>query len=203
MPVTADEVIFQSLSEEEVKECIEISKNISTYVIDRSNLHGRDYLERFVNVLQGELAEKMVIKWLQKNNRYVRSAVDKNSKKPDLGHDIIVKNLKGLEVKCSIKSSLSVFKGIDDILTNFTLATEERELRTINIQVYFWLDIYGKFNGQGNRHSLLNTNNAAIISWSTHKQLNNFKNYATERRMAPKQKLNELNSLGELLRFLS
>ena len=53
----------------------------------------------------GEIAEIAVIKWLKSRGKYAVSAVDKTSDKPDSGHDVIVKDIKGVERKCSVKSS--------------------------------------------------------------------------------------------------
>ena len=82
------DIISFKFTNNQIKECIEIANNLTDSVVDRKDLHNRDYLERFLDILMGEIAEKLVISWLQQNKKFVKSAVDKTSGKPDLGHDI-------------------------------------------------------------------------------------------------------------------
>ena len=191
------DIISFKFTNNQIKECIEIANNLTDSVVDRKDLHNRDYLERFLDILMGEIAEKLVISWLQQNKKFVKSAVDKTSGKPDLGHDIILRAKDGREIKGSIKSSLSVFKQPTDIINEFTLATTAREVRDVNIQVYFWL------NTQATpRRNLPNTDNLAIIAWCGKKDIDRFDSYKKEERQAPQKKLKELRTMGELLNML-
>lgn len=205
MLLTPKDVIMGSsigLTSQDINEYIKTSQHISLHIIDRKNLHTRDYLERFLNVLQGEIAEQMVLKWLHKNGKFAESAVDKTSDKPDPGHDIHIKYKDGKILTCSIKSSLSLSKGVEGILKEFTLATEEKELRDVNIQVYFWLDIHGNYNDKKNRHGLPNTNNSAIIGWAAKSDLTEFASYTTEQRTAPVKRLSDIRKMENLLTLL-
>ncbi|SFF13240.1 hypothetical protein [Trichococcus pasteurii] len=197
MAVTRDNVIPVNLTETEIKECVDIAKHISSHIVDRADLHARDYLERFINVLQGEIAEKMVINWLRENGKYVASAVDKTSTTPDLGHDLILKNHSDEDIRCSIKSSLSAFKDIDEIISSFTLATTLHEIREVNIQTYFWLNLHGN-----PRQVVPNAGNAAIIAWAGEKDFSSFHSYTTENRESPVKKLSELRSMNSLLEYI-
>lgn len=203
MIVTSKDIIFVNLDENEFNQCVDTAKHLTSHILDRPDLHSRDYLERFTNVLTGEIAEQMVIKWLNGNGKYAESAVDKTSSTPDLGHDILLRlKENNEEIKCSVKSSLSVFKLEDEIVSNFTLATTSREVRQVNIQVYFWLDIYGRGNEDGSRRNIPNLKSAAIIAWASKKDLTTFDRYSTEARLAPKKKLNELRTLNSLLSYI-
>lgn len=111
--IVIEDVVKVELTKDELDICIDTAKNLSNHIIDRKNLHGRDDLERFINVLTGEIAEQMVLKWLHENGRQAESAVDKQSNNPDLGHDIRVFKIEdGSELLCSIKSSLSCEKDL-------------------------------------------------------------------------------------------
>jgi hypothetical protein len=200
MAITKNDVIYVKLNNEEIGELILQANEIAKSIIDRNDLHERDHLERVINVALGEIAEKMVIMWLTKNRKTVRSASDKASGKPDMGHDVVVKRLDGRELLCSIKSSLSVYKDVEGIINEFTLATKKSELRDINIQVYFWL----KLSGTSARVTVPSTNNAAIIGWFGNKDLKagHFSTYSTEERQAPSIKLSEARSMNELLNYL-
>lgn len=191
-----DLVLFE-LSDAQIKESIDVAKKIADSIIDRGDLHNRDFLEKFLDILMGEIAEKLVISWFERNNKFVESAVDKNSDKPDLGHDIILKASGGRVIKASIKSSLSVFKKPKDIIEGFTLATTAREIRDINIQVYFWLDIYGE-----PRRNLPNTDNLAIVAWCGKNDITAFAEYSTESRESPKIRLKDLRTMDSLLPYL-
>jgi hypothetical protein len=201
MAITGNDVVRLQLTDEEIRNCIIVSNNITPYINDRADLHPRDYLERFIDVLLGEIAECMVIKWFHQNNKFAESAVDKASPKPDAGHDIILKTRENREIKCSVKSSLSVFKSSpNDIINQFTIATKQSELRDTNIQVYFWLELSG-----GNKHRVVvpSTNNVAIIGWVGSKDIKRFSKYATESREAPEEKLNKMRPMNELLDLLA
>jgi hypothetical protein len=150
-------------------------------------------------VLLGEIAENAVINWLRHHGKYAESAIDKNSPKPDPGHDIILKSTTGAKIRGSVKSSLSALKGVDEIVDQFTLATKEAELRDVNIQVYFWLDLYAS---SGYRTTVPSTRNFALIGWAGLKDITKFKSYATEKREAPDVKLKNMRPMQELLEYL-
>lgn len=146
----------------------------------------------------GEIAESSVISWLKSKKKFVKSAVDKQADSPDLGHDLWLKASDGRKIKCSIKSSLSAKKSPKEILKQFTIATKQSEIREVNIQVYFWLDIEGK-----NRITVPTTNHCAIICWCGPNDIKNFNHYNTEKRQAPSAKLREQRTMESLLQYLS
>lgn len=150
----------------------------------------------------GEVAEQMVIQWLVSNHKFVQSSVDKQSGTPDLGHDLYLRRGDNNEtITCSIKSSLSYSKGIAGILDNFKLATTPTELRDVNIQVYFWLNLNPP---QGSsRTTVTSFNNSGIIGWFGSNDLLEFDPYNHERRLAPTKPLREARTMQSLLSFLS
>lgn len=159
MAVNNDAVIKIDLSNIDMHNCVKNTQVLCETMIDRSDLHLRSYMERYIDIMMGEAAEMAVIKWLKQNGKYAVSAVNKKAGKPDSGHDIILKDIRGREIKCSVKSSLSVYKNkIDDILDTFTVATKSSELREVNIQVYYWLELNGE-----NRTTVPSNDNMAII----------------------------------------
>lgn len=195
--VTSSDIIKFKLKDSTIKSCIDTACKLVDTMIDRNDLHGRDYLEKFLNILMGELAEQLVISWIKNCGKYVESAVDKNSGRPDLGHDILLKSKDGRQIKASIKSSLSVHKQPKDIISEFTLATTKKEIREVNIQVYFWLNLY-----DNPRKVLPSTDNLAIIAWCGKKDLQNFSSYTTEKRESPTQKLKNLRTMKTLLELI-
>lgn len=200
MAITGGDAIRVALEASEIHDLIAQANEISLNIVDRPDLHERDFLERFVNVLLGETAEFMVIKWLQSNGKYARSGVDKKSGAPDAGYDLIVrKKGTGEEIQCSVKSSLAAKFGLEKIISDFTLATTRSEVRAVNIQVYFWLEI-----DRTPRLTLPASDRAAIVGWFAQKDLTgeNFSRYKTERRESPAAKLSEARSMRSLLDFV-
>ncbi len=198
--VDKENVIMCNLSSEEVKACIETALVLADFVVDRKDLHKRSYLERFINLVMGEIGEQSVLKWLKKNGKYAVSAVDKNSGKPDKGHDILLKNKKGGIIKCSVKSSLAAKKSeMNDILSTFNLASTKQEVRDVNIQVYFWLEIFKE-----PRTIVPSEAHAAIIGWAGKNDLEKIpeKKYATEERKEVQIYLKELRTMDSLLEFI-
>lgn len=57
--ITEKDIVFIKLDVDEFEECIMNAKNICFHIRDRADLHKRDLLERFNNILMGEVAEKM------------------------------------------------------------------------------------------------------------------------------------------------
>lgn len=130
MAVNQDTVIKIALSENDLSSCIDNTQILCETISDRSDLHLRSYMERYIDIMMGEVAEAAVIKWLKQNGKYAVSAVNKSSGKPDSGRDIILRGKHKQEIECSVKSSLSVYKdNINDILDTFTIATKASELR--------------------------------------------------------------------------
>jgi hypothetical protein len=199
--INTNDVIRIILDKTELNKCIDNAKLVLRNLVDRKDLHERDDLERFNNVLMGEIAECMVIKWIKINGKYVKSSVDKNSGVPDLGHDIELKKADSGEIiKCSIKSSLSFKKGLDGIVNEFKLATTEKELREVNIQVYFWLELTPQKNLP--RTTVSSLTNSAIIGWFGKKDLNNFDKYNHEQRQAPTKSLSSARPMVDLLKYI-
>ena len=189
------------LSPAQLKECIANALPLTDSITDRSDLHNRSYLERFTDVLLGEISERMVIEWLHSQGKYAESAVDKHAEHPDLGHDIWIKHKNGKIIKRSVKSSLSALKtNMKDILSTFSPAFKANEIRDVNIQVYFWLNLY-----QNPRVSVPSENNAAVIGWMTGKALKSCSQqaYATEQRKKADTRLTDMRAMNDLLQWLS
>lgn len=191
----------EPLSLDEFRECLKTSFNLIEHVIDRRNLHGRDVYERFNNILMGEIAESLVIKWLHKNEKYAESAVDKTSGHPDLGHDINLKDSQGNIIKCSVKSSLAAFRNPREILLESKLASTQKEIKEVNIQVYFWYNLYPQGKGYS-RITLPNTNNVALFSWAKDEDIQEFRKYASEKRTSSERPLCELRKMEDLLKII-
>ncbi|WP_024860261.1 hypothetical protein [Ruminococcus flavefaciens] len=201
-PIKGTDAILNSfLSNQDVLDCISTTKeSLLKTMKDRKDLHKRSVTERFNNILMGELAETLVLKWLISQGINAVSAVDKNSGQPDSGYDIIIYTEKNREVHCSVKSSLSVYKSkIEEILDNFTISTTKKEVQEINIQVYFWYILSGE-----HRVTLPSEQNMAVIGWAGKHDLTSvdYGAYATEERKAPKIKLRDLRPMSELIQFL-
>lgn len=197
-----DVVLEPILNREQISECLETSLFLLKNMEDRPDLHDRGVFERFTNIAMGEIAERAVIEWLLSKNKYAVSAVDKHSEKPDKGFDILLKSKdRERELKCSVKSSLSIYKSnITDILKEFTISTKKIEVTDINIQVYFWLNL-----NSNPRITLPSELNMGIIGWLGRKDLQSatFGKYSTENREAPKIKLQDIRPMESLLGYIS
>jgi hypothetical protein len=185
-----------------LKTCIDIAQQLLPTMIDRANLHDRDDLEKFLNLLMGEIAEQAVLGWFLKRGKWAASVVDKKSGIPDAGHDLELISINQKKVRCSIKSSFSFAKQPSDIIKQFKLATTPGELREINIQVYFWIDPF-KPTGQP-RKTLPSLTNCAIIGWFAKEDLVNqrFTAYNGEMRAVPVAVLENARSMNSLLSFI-
>jgi hypothetical protein len=195
--ISKEDTVNIDLSKDELNQCINNSKLVLENLVDRKDLHKRDDFEKFNNILMGEIAEFVVLKWLHANNKYAVSSVVKNSGVPDNGHDIELKKNDGTSIKCSVKSSLSFNKDLDGIIKNFKLATTEKELRDVNIQVYFWLELNPQKNQS--RATVPSFKNSAIIGWFGINDLKKFEKYNHEDRQAPITPLKDSHPMTELL----
>lgn len=199
MSINGYDLILVDIDDNETKICLENAQTICTTIKDRADLHKRSYMERYIDILMGEVAECAVIKWLKDNGKYAVSAVDKKSGKPDLGHDIVVRRRDGVEITCSVKSSLSAYKNsFDDILDTFTIATKLSEIRKVNIQVYFWLNLRGKEH----RTTVPSTDNMAIVGWVGENDIAKFSSYNGEERQVADVKLRDMRPMHSLLDYL-
>jgi hypothetical protein len=182
--------------------CISNAQGLIATMIDRANLHARDDLEKFFNVLMGEVAEQMVLGWLKEKGKSAASVVNKASGQPDAGHDLVLLDTSGKSLLCSIKSSFSFAKQPGEIIKVFKLATTPSELRDINVQVYFWIDPY-KQAGQP-RTTLPSLTNCALIGWFGKADLEKqvFSNYNGEMRQVPVTSLEDARSMSSLLPFI-
>lgn len=198
MAVHQDTVIKIALSDKELSICAENTQILCKTISDRSDLHLRGYMERYIDVMMGEVAEAAVIKWLRQNGKYAVSAVNKSSGKPDSGRDLILRDKQKREIECSVKSSLSVYKdNMNDILDTFTIATKASELRKVNIQVYYWLKLKGE-----NRVTVPSDKYMAIIGWIGENDVEEFGTYNTEKRQVAKLKLRNIRTMQSLLDYL-
>lgn len=199
MPISGHDMIIVNLNDREMQTCLENAQFLCETINDRNDLHLRSYMERYIDIMMGEAAEYAVIKWLINNGKYAVSAVDKKSGKPDLGHDIILKGRNGNEITCSVKSSLSVFKhSFDDILDTFTIATKLSEIRKVNVQVYYWLNL----GGIPHRTTVPSTDNMAIVGWVGENDVTAFSTYNGEARQVADMKLRNMRSMQSLLDYL-
>lgn len=201
MDIMVKDVVGPVLQDEEIVECIETSLGLLNSMTDREDLHARSCLERFNNIVMGEIAEQTVIKWFRSRGKYAESAVNKKSGHPDEGYDIILHGRDGNNVTCSVKSSISVYKNkMEDILEIFHLASKRSEIRQVNIQVYFWLNP----NGYPRVCTPSNTN-VAIIGWAGNKELltKPEKYYPRENRRVIEMPLKELSPMEALLNWIT
>lgn len=178
--VQEKDIISIILTEEDFRCSILNSVKVSSTIKDRPDLHKRDVLERFINILMGEVAEKIVIRWLQNERKFVKTSRLKGSGKPDEGFDIELRSKTGKALRCSIKSSLSYFKGPAEILRNFRLGSKKSELTDVNIQVYFWLSLNPPSNQE--RTTIPSIDKSAIFGWYGKNDLKKFEHYNKEAR---------------------
>lgn len=194
--INIEDVVRVPLGDVEVTDCIGTAMQLAPRIGDRADLHARDGLERFVNVLLGEVAERMVLAWLYGQGKYVAPASEKQGGGPDAGHDLLLRR-RERTLRCSVKSSLSALHDLPRILSDFTLATKRGELRHVNIQVYFWLDLHAR---DGHRATVPSLERAAIIGWAGLRDVQEFGRYATEARQSPASyKLHQMRPMADLL----
>lgn len=200
MAITAEDVVGPILEDNEIKECIDTAQQLLKSMGDRADLHSRSCLERFNDIVMGEIAERSVIKWLQEQGKFAQSAVDKSSGQPDSGCDIMLHAKDGRDIRCSVKSSISVLKSeMDDIIHTFRLSSKKAEIQDVNIQVYFWLNL-----NRSPRVSTPSDKNMALIGWCGRRDLIGREEgeYATEKRPIVDISLKELRSMNSLLDIL-
>lgn len=188
------------LSPAEVMACVGTAQILCRSMCDRQDLHERGMLERFHDVLMGEVAEQSVIKWLRSRDIEAESAVDKAGGQPDSGHDILVKGRRGEILKCSVKSSISAYYAdMDKILDTFSIATKASEICSINIQVYFWLNLR-----ETPRTAVPSERHMAIVGWLGSRDFSgrDFVRYARENREVADIRLRELRAMETLPGFL-
>ena len=194
--ITLGDVVPVTLADPDLADCIETATRIAPGIADRGDLHARDGLERYINVLLGEVAERMVLVWLQGQGKHAEPAGDKRGDEPDAGHDLLLRR-RGAELRCSVKSSLSAQYDLPRILAEFTLATKRIELRPVNVQVYFWLDLRP---ADGHRTTVPSLRHAAMIGWAGLRDVQQFRKYATEARESPAEfKLHQMRPMADLL----
>ncbi|MDQ3557518.1 MAG: hypothetical protein M3409_12205 [Gemmatimonadota bacterium] len=199
MALTLEDVVRAPLADEQVAECVAAAARIAPRIRDRGDLHARDPLERFIDVLLGETAERMVLEWLRAHGKRAEPASAKDGAGPDAGHDLLLRG-GDRELRCSVKSSLSALLGLPRIVSEFTLATTRGELRHVNVQVYFWLDLAA---GGGHRTTVPALRNAAIVGWAGLRDVQRFRRYATESRQSPDGfKLSDMRPMDQLLPLL-
>jgi len=197
----ADAIPLRELvSEEMVQTAAVTCASLLPHVRDRADLHGRDPLERYHNLLMGEIAELAVIAYLTGQGKSAVSAVDKAAGTPDMGHDVVVRRRDGTAAKCSVKSSLSYHHGIAAIPGQFKPAFSHREPRDINVQVYYHYNLRLE-----PRTTVAASAHAYIIGWASEKKLlgSEFAAYNGERRRVADLKLADLSPMAELLPLLS
>lgn len=202
MPLTAaDAIPLRDLVTEGLVQTAALTcARLLPHVRDRADLHGRDPLERYHNLLMGEIAELAVTAYLTGQGRHAVSAVDKAATVPDAGHDLILRRRDGTAATCSVKSSLSYHHGIEAIADVFRPAFNPREPRDINVQVYFHYRLRAE-----PRTTVAALAHAYIIGWVPERRLlaSEFAVYNGERRRVADLKLADLAPMAELLPLLS
>lgn len=203
MTVTPNDVIPLTrlqLPEDTFRTAVQTALKLTPSVVDRPDLHGRDMMERFYNVLNGEIAEQAIIVYLQQQGKFAQSSVDKDAARPDLGHDIFVRRSDGTRATCSVKSSLSYQFGIEGILQHFRPAFKPSELREFNIQVYYHYNL-----SQQPRLTVPALVGADIIGWGSFQDLSRASStaYQGEGRRVLDIKLGQMLPMAALLTLLS
>lgn len=198
--ITAQDTLKIAIPADIFERCVQVASRLSSRIADRADFHGRDQLERFNNILMGEIAEQLVIHWLSSHGKFAESTVDKFSDKPDMGHDLRLKSRDGRDIYCSVKSSLTFSKDENGIVEEFTLASKASELREVNIQVYFWLRLHPK--PHESRITVPSLAQCALIGWFGCRQIAQFQHYNHEQRQSPLVRLKEANSMQKLLDYL-
>lgn len=202
MSLTAAEAIplRDLVSEAMVQTAALTCAGLLPHVQDRADLHGRDPLEKYHNLLMGEIAELAVIAYLTAQGKAAASAVDKQAGTPDMGHDIVVRRRDGTAARCSVKSSLSYHHGIAAIPGQFRPAFNHREPRDINIQVYYHYNLRLE-----PRTTVAASTHAYIIGWASERKLlaSGFAVYNGERRQVADLRLADLSPMADLLPLLS
>lgn len=203
--LTKNDVVIPELTSDQTIECVKTALVISSSIKDRQDLHERGFTERFNNVAMGEMSEQAVVQYLRNHGKTViaPSYEEKTNGKPDAGYDITVIDKKGKFRRCSIKSSISAYKaGPEAIIGSdaFHLASKKSEIRDINIQVYFWLDISGKFSS---RTTVPSEKNMMIVGWACRKDVTGTSHYAGENREVVEVSLKDLRPMEQLLQYLS
>ena len=202
MSVLESDVILAKqipLSPDEIDQAILLARTITRSLVDRANLHKRDYLERYIDCLMGQVAETVVLKWLKSEHKRVARPERTSDKGPDQGYDLVLETKDG-SLFASVKSSIAVKRtDIPSILKNFKIATTRHEVRHINIQVCFRLSIEST-----PRVNVPSAELAAIMAWAFDKDLENaeFFSYKGETRTAPEVPLSDGRPMRELLDIL-
>lgn len=57
--ITPSDTILYKLFDAQIKECIQNAFYLTDFITDRSDLHSRSFLEKFMDVLLGEISERM------------------------------------------------------------------------------------------------------------------------------------------------
>lgn len=204
MAVQPEDVIYiaELLKESDLIDAVKVASTIMQAISDRPDLHSRDPLERFIDLVLGEVAERAVYAWLRKNDKNTER-VQKNYRGPDPGYDLIVKNPGREPITISVKSSVSVYKSeIPKILDTFTLAVTPAEAAKADahVQVYYWLEPQAQI-----RTSVPSLSKAIIVAWALKNDLvkEDYTSYTSrEQRRAPEKRLRELRPMQELLKHV-
>jgi hypothetical protein len=133
-----NDIVPVTLTKEEFDKCVVTAMELSNSIVDRHDLNGRDYLDRFINLLQGECAERAVCSYFN-NHEIAAVSYDKLARRgPDGGIDLYLPTPHGSKpLICSVKSSTSFAKPPPALLDEFKLATTRGEITDVNIQVVF------------------------------------------------------------------
>lgn len=191
-----------------VVDAAERAMRILGRVRDRGDLHERDALERFLDVLLGQLAEAAVLKWLSGQGKKVEH-ISRTAVGSDPGYDITMQAATGSKVKISVKSSISAcIYDIKRILDTFNVAITENEARKadVHVQVYYRLRLGGASRESGSgvaspRVVVPSLREAILVGWIRGEDVTSFASYNTESRQAAEMKLKDLHPMRDLLRL--
>ncbi len=196
MTVLPENVICYPLPDTEINSAVTFAYHALTH---RHSNPRVDPLNRYIQVVMDELAERMVIQWLQTNGKFAESAVDKGATNPDLGHEIWVTDIRGVKVRAAIHTFLSTNKSeMPEMLESHSLSVETDHLCGINFSVVYWLQLREK-----PRVKLPSLQQSAIIGWASDK---NFREAAKAQPANGGKyaalKFGDLRPVEELLQFL-
>lgn len=193
-----NDIVPVTLTKDEFDQCVVTALEISHSIVDRHDLNGRDHLDRFINLLQGECAEHAVRSYFN-SHEIAAVSPDKLARRgPDKGIDLYLPAPnRSKPLICSVKSSTSYAFSPPALLDEMTLASTPKEVRDINIQVMFWLELKKR-----PRQVVPSLRNAAVIGWFTPDQLTTFAPYSTQRREQSQIPLRQAHSMAELVKLL-
>lgn len=195
MPVVANNVVYAPLTETELGNAVAFAY----HALKHHPSYRFDPLNGFIQILIEELAERMVIHWLQANGKYVEAVTDKGATVPNLSHEIWITDIRGVKVRAAVHTFLSTNKSdMTELLESHSLSIETSQICGVNFSVVYWLQLHEK-----PRIKLPALKQSAIVGWVSDKNLREtLKTAGGFSGKFAALKLCELRPLEELLTFL-